>query len=376
MTTGCDILVAGGGFYGCMIAAHLRRRYPSVVVMERGPALLGRASYANQARVHGGYHYPRSLVTAFRSRANYKRFQADFPDCVANRFEKVYAVGREFSKVTAAQFERFCCRIGAPIRPAPNAVRKLFDPRVVENVFAVEEVAFDAVKLRDRLAGQLAAVGVGVRLQTEVVRVRPGPGGRVRVTARGPAGETTVEAGTVFNCTYARLNQVAAASGLPPVPLRHELAEMALVRVPPALTGLGVTVMCGPFFSCMPFPSTDYHTLSHVRYTPHAAWAEPSPGGGTPDEAFAAVPRATAFDRMRRDAARFVPSLAGAEYVRSLWEVKTVLPVNDADDGRPILFRPDAGLANYHLVLGAKLDNVFDVLDRIDALHGEQARAA
>ena len=47
-----------------------------------------------------------------------------------------------------------------------------------------------------------------------------------------------------------------------------------------------------------------------------------------------------------------------------------MLPVNEADDGRPILFRPDAGLPNYHLVLGAKLDNVFDVLDRIDGLTG------
>ena len=376
MTTACDILVAGGGFYGCVIAAHLRRRFPSVVLMERGPELLGRASYANQARIHGGYHYPRSLVTAFRSRANYARFKTAFPGCVTTGFGKYYAVGREFSKVTAAQFERFCQRIGAPVRSAPSTIRALFDLRAVEDVFAVEETAFDAVILRSQLAEELAEAGVDVQLNTEVVRVGSVPGGRVRVTTRSKNGEIAVEAGQVFNCTYSRLNQIAAASGLPVTPLRHELAEMVLVRVPPVLAGLGVTVMCGPFFSCMPFPSTDYHTLSHVRYTPHAAWAEPDPAGHTPDEVFANAARRTAFDRMRRDAARFLPALAGAEYVRSLWEVKTVLPVNDADDGRPILFRPDAGLPNYHLVLGAKLDNVFDVLDRIEAMSPRQARAA
>ena len=32
---------------------------------------------------------------------------------------------------------------------------------------------------------------------------------------------------------------------------------MALVEAPPELDGLGVTVMDGPFFSMMPFPSRD-----------------------------------------------------------------------------------------------------------------------
>lgn len=378
MSTDCDILIAGGGFYGCTLAAHLRRRFPAVRVAERGPELLGRASYANQARVHHGYHYPRSLVTGFRSRANYARFAAEYADCMRAAFQKYYAIGREFSKVSAAQFELFCKRIGAPISPAPDAVRRMFDSRTVEGVFAVEEAAFDAVALRKRLTAELDAAGVEVDFHTEVVRVRSEANGGLRVTLRGPHGETEISAGEVYNCTYARLNQVAAASGLPITPLKHELAEMALIRVPPELRGLGVTVMCGPFFSCMPFPSEDLHTLSHVRYTPHASWAEPNPHGGTPDDAFASVARQTAFDRMRRDAARFLPALAKAEYVRSLWEVKTVLPVNEADDGRPILFRPDAGLPNYHLVLGAKIDNAFDVIDRIDERYdsARQRRAA
>ena len=66
----CEDLVVGGGFYGCMIACHLRRRHAGVWLLEKGPGLLGRASYANQARVHQGYHYPRSLLTGFRSRVN------------------------------------------------------------------------------------------------------------------------------------------------------------------------------------------------------------------------------------------------------------------------------------------------------------------
>ena len=76
--TECDALVIGGGFFGCMTAAQLRRYYPKVVLCEMSGSLLGRASYHNQARVHNGYHYPRSLLTALRSHVNFPMFVEAF----------------------------------------------------------------------------------------------------------------------------------------------------------------------------------------------------------------------------------------------------------------------------------------------------------
>jgi hypothetical protein len=68
---------------------------------------------------------------------------------------------------------------------------------------------------------------------------------------------------------------------------------------------------------------------------------------------------------MVRDAARYLPSLAACEYRDSLWEVKTVLPRSENDDSRPILFRPDHGIPNYHVIMGGKIDNVYDVADEM-----------
>lgn len=378
MRTDCDILVVGGGFYGCMIAAHLRQRHTRVQLIEAGAQLLGRASYANQARVHQGYHYPRSLVTGFRSRANYERFRQHFSDCLFADFQHLYAIGREFSKVSAAQFELFCRRIGAPLQPAPRELARLFHPSTIEAVYLVEEVAFDASKLRQRMQQTLAAAGVEISLNTRAIRLNASANGSLRVLAEGPSGAQDFQARQVFNCTYSGLNQLALASGLPTVALKQELAEMALVQVPTGWETLAVTVMCGPFFSLMPFPARGLHTLSHVRYTPHAAWPDPHPAGILTEAIFAQVERVSAFERMRRDAARYLPAIGECEYRDSLWEMKTILPANEADDGRPILFRAHAGVPNYHLVLGAKLDNVFDVFDQIDRLcdGGETAKVA
>ncbi|MGH7171592.1 MAG: hypothetical protein ACRELG_15050, partial [Gemmataceae bacterium] len=73
------------------------------------------------------------------------------------------------------------------------------------------------------------------------------------------------------------------------------------------------------------------------------------------------------FAWMVRDAARFLPILNECRYVDSLWEIKSVLPRSERDDSRPILFQRHHGLANLHCVLGAKIDNIFDLLEEMDA---------
>ncbi|HXD85740.1 MAG TPA: hypothetical protein VN641_04555, partial [Urbifossiella sp.] len=90
-----------------------------------------------------------------------------------------------------------------------------------------------------------------------------------------------------------------------------------------------------------------------------------------------AAEKRTAFSHMVRDAARFLPELAKCEYRDSLWEVKTVLPRSESDDSRPILFRPHHGIANYHVVMGGKIDNVYDIADEMaNALDWREAKRA
>src|SRR3954467_12152900 len=191
MSARYDAMVIGGGFFGATIATYLaqKRRFPRVVLVEREDELLSRASYCNQARIHNGYHYPRSFTTAFRSRVNFPRFLSEYPEVVRRDFTKVYAIARSSSQVTAGQFRRFCGHIGAAIVPAPKPVRALFDPRVIEDVFHVEEVVFDAVALRRRASADLARANVEVRLGSTVQRIERGGSGVVASLA-SRAGET------------------------------------------------------------------------------------------------------------------------------------------------------------------------------------------
>ena len=71
-------------------------------MIEMRSQLLERASYANQARVHNGYHYPRSFLTGIRSRVNFPRFVDEYNDCIDRAFDSYYAVARRMSNVTAS----------------------------------------------------------------------------------------------------------------------------------------------------------------------------------------------------------------------------------------------------------------------------------
>jgi hypothetical protein len=367
----CDALGVGGGFYGAAIAASLvqQRQLQRVVLVEREASLLARASFHNQARVHNGYHYPRSFTTAFRSRVNLPRFVRDWPLAVRRDFRALYAIARRNSKVTARQFERFCREIGARLSLAAPAERRLFEPRLVEQVFEVDEFAFDATALRRWAEAELRASGVDVRLSARVSSVeRLADGLRVRWAqdaGGGAAADHSRVCRLVVNCCYSGMNQIGGDWPMTRQRLKHELTEMALVDCPPALANLGVTVMDGPFFSMMPFPARGLHTLSHVRYTPHLHWADAP--GTDPYRRLDDLQRESRFDRMQRDVARYLPAIRDARQVDSLFEVKTVLVKNEGDDGRPILFERHEGLPGCYSVLGGKIDNIYDALERLDA---------
>ena len=362
---GESIIIVGGGFFGIYLAEYFSLNGHRVLLIERESEFMKRASFNNQARVHNGYHYPRSILTALRSRVSFPRFVDEFRDCVVSDFQNFYLIGAKLSKVSPIQFEKFCDRIGACCEVAPNWLRRLTNPHFIEASFSTVEFVFDADALRNVMRTRIEAASVTWRLNTAVEKVRPEHGQLVVTIRNADASIEEVVADQVFNCTYSNINHLLSNSALPSIALKHELTEMCVIDVPDVLKRVGITVMCGPFFSVMPFPAFGRHSFSHVRYTPHYEWVE-EPGDG---QASFWVPelRSSRWEFMRRDAARYIPILEECRYERSLWEVKTVLPRSETDDSRPILFRPNHGLPGLHSILGGKIDNVYDVIKAIEA---------
>jgi len=329
-----------------------------------------RASRVNQARIHTGFHYPRSALTAVKSMVLHQRFMQDFPEAVIDDFQMLYAIARRRSKVSANRFHRMFRDIGAPIQPASATQAALFDTDMIEAVFACHETAFDCSILEKLLSTRLASAGVEVRLSTELATLADAQTGIVASLSDG----SEVTARYAFNITYSQVNAVLDKAELPRAQLKHELTELALVTPPPELDGMGVTVMDGPFFSCMPYPAEDLYSLTHVRYTPHESWTDETRTGASRILSPEHLPQSRAT-HMIRDGQRYLPSLAHARYERSLFEVKTILVKNEHDDGRPILYQQKPADSRVVSILGGKIDNIYDLFDLIRTLSPEFASA-
>ncbi|NJK72391.1 MAG: FAD-dependent oxidoreductase [Synechococcaceae cyanobacterium SM2_3_60] len=315
-----DSVIIGGGFYGLYIAEYLARLGQRVCLCEAEADVMQRASYVNQARVHNGYHYPRNTLTALRSRVLFPKFAHEFQDCIVTEFRNYYLVGKQLSKVTASQFERFCQRIGASLVADPSFLGNRLSRTLVEAVYHAPEYTFNSDRLKTTMLDRLGRTNITLALSTVVLRVSEAAQG-LAVLLQSPVGEQQIETRQVFNCTYAGMNRLNAQSNLPLLPLKHELTEICLMQVPESLEHVGLTLMCGPFFSLMPFPARGLHSLTHVRYTPHLAWTDTA----------AAVyrtarwqPDRSAWKRMRQDVRRYLPSITDCEYRDSLWDLKTV----------------------------------------------------
>jgi len=158
-------------------------------------------------------------------------------------------------------------------------------------------------------------------------------------------GGETIKGKRIINCTYASINNLLKKSRLPELPTRQEKTTMALINVPREFVNFGVTIMDGDYFAVMPFPAFNLHTIHHVKFTP-------MDGDYQKD--------------MIKDVVRFIPILKKSKHIGAIKEVKTILLANEKDDGRPSLYKRDYGFKGFDIVLGSKLDTVYDILEIID----------
>lgn len=339
-----DAVIIGGGFYGCMIALHLKKTLKNVLIIEQESDLMLRASRNNQARVHNGYHYPRNYLTAASSHKNYPKFIEQFKEAMVDNFDMVYAITKN-SKTSVENFLKLYKKIGSPIYEATPEIKDLFNPKLVEAVFTVDEMAFDVDKLRQIIKNKLRKAKVNVLYNQEVQNVK---GGSVC------CGSFNIPAKRIISCVYARTNFLLRKINLPELPIKLEMTEMPIVTVPEELKDKSITIMDGPFFSIFPFPVLEAHTIHHVAYTPRNNQTD-----------------LTNFKLIMKDVKKFIPSMKKVKHNGSIWEMKAVLYQNEEDDGRPITFKRNYQIRDFDVVVGGKLDNIYDVIKKLDGADEE-----
>ncbi|MBN2175952.1 MAG: FAD-dependent oxidoreductase [Bacteroidales bacterium] len=372
MTNQYDKIIIGAGLYGLYSALLCGKKGENVIVLEYDSEAFKRATYINQARVHMGYHYPRSYSTAIKSAHYFDRFNQDYGFCILSKFDKIYATSSTFSWTNAQQFTNFCH--AANIKCDQIPVDKYFNPGMCDGAFQTEEYTFDACLLRDHFLKEIKEYpNVEIKLGCNIDAIRKADGHYELRLKDG----TSFRSEFVLNATYASVNQIHDNLGFEKFKIKYELCEIILCTVNENLKNIGLTIMDGPFFSIMPFGKTGLHSLTSVTFTPHLTSKEALPtyscqaksnGYCTPQQLgncndCQAKPE-SAWPYMSYLAKKYLKEEYGFQYHSSLFSIKPILLASEIDDSRPTVIRQFSSKPTFVSVLSGKINTVYD-LDKI-----------
>ena len=370
-----DRIIIGAGLYGLYSALFCCKKGQKVIVLECDDAPFKRATYINQARVHQGYHYPRSISTALKSAGYFERFNKDYAFCVNKEFDQIYATSSQYSWSDGKQFKAFCKAANIPCEELYAG--NYFKEGMCDGVFRTREYTYDAMILKEYFLNELERFGssVVIKYGEKICSIDRG---NTTYVIRTEEGES-YEAPFVLNSTYAGTNQILEMAGFEKFGIKYELCEIILCDVNEKLKGVGFTVMDGPFFSIMPFGKTGLHSLTSVTFTPHTTSydAVPTFSCQADSNGHCSTKRLgncndcpskpeTAFPYMANLARKYMLDEYRFEYKESLFSMKPILMSSEIDDSRPTVIREYSKNPTFVGVLSGKINTVYDLDEVLD----------
>lgn len=366
-----DLVVFGAGIFGAHAALHFRRQGLRVLLIDREHRPWNKASSVNQARVHTGYHYPRSIKTARMANENRDRFLSDHAYAINRKFQKFYAIEKRNSLTNAAQFERFCNKIDVPFVETRRP--DLFNHDWFEALYVSEEYSFDPMLIRQAYLAEIHKIGVETRYGWQLTQAHKHAKNWIIELQREPGEKpSTLQAANVINATYANLNTINRMFGFEEIPVTHELTEMVLLHSD-VLADIGLTIMDGPFASFMPYGRSGLLSLSSVNYTPIAFSSKRDPHFECQDRRDDCTPQAVRIctscrykppsnaQKMVKQLQNYLSKDAELFMHGSLLTVKTKLKSSMRDDGRPTDIRTYSTAPFFGCVFSGKINSIYEV---------------
>lgn len=370
-----DKIIIGAGLYGLYSALHSCKKGQNVLVLEYDSTAFSRATYINQARVHQGYHYPRSISTALKSAGYFARFNKDYSFCINKDFDQIYATSSIYSWSNGKQFKDFCKAADIPCEEIHPG--NYFKEGMCDGVFKTREYTYDAHILKEYFLEELSKFGkaIDIKYSERISAIECHPDTYIIRTEN----DNCYESRFVLNSTYASTNQILDILGFEKFRIKYELCEIILCDVNSKLSEIGFTIMDGPFFSIMPFGKTGYHSLTSVTFTPHTTSYDSVPTFACQKNSngFCTANRlgncnacpskpSTAYPYMANLAKKYLLDDYTFGYKESLFSMKPILISSEIDDSRPTVIRTYSKNPTFVGVLSGKINTVYDLDEVLD----------
>jgi glycine/D-amino acid oxidase-like deaminating enzyme len=357
-----DVIVVGGGIFGCLTAIELTKSGLDVSLFEKNNNIMQEASLNNQNRLHLGYHYPRDLETAKQCQRGFYDFKNRFSRCILDNFDNIYCISNKNSKTSFVEYKNFCNK-------AKLVVNELnlntFNPTIlnVDGGLYTNEVVYDSKILANLILEEMSDVGVDLHLNTPVKSIMHKSNGFEVVTHSG-----SFFAKSVVNCTYSNFNNFMFNFGLEPQKLQYELTLVPVIRWREGCDPIGITLMDGEFFTVLPFGKSENYLLYHVDHAVQETYVgfEYPLKWKNPKTYITKEAAEITFKKIVQATSSWLPDILNAELVDYLVTVRVVLADVDSTDRRPSLINKLPFPDPYYVIFSGKIDHSIWVAKEIN----------
>ncbi len=371
-----DYLIVGGGIFGVYAAIYISKKGHKVLLLEKEAELFKKASIINQARLHAGYHYPRSIATARIADEYKERFTQEHKKFINFRYKKYYAIEKYGSLTNSRQFKRFCDFLN--IKAEKVSKHPLFNLNRIEDLYLTEEYSFDPILIAEYYKELLKAeTNVKVKMNCRIIEAyQNNDSWHARLFVKDHSEYNWIKAYAIINATYSGTNTVNKLFNVRNVKLMHEITEMAMISSP-LLQKIGLTIMDGHFCSLMPYGLSNLLSLSSVTYTHHKVSYEDEPTFDCqninkecrPDycsicNTCLAKPK-TNYYKMICQMRKYLADDIDLDYVFSLYTIKTKLQSSYIDDGRPTEISILNDNPPYYCLFAGKINSIYEIESKV-----------
>lgn len=242
------IAVVGAGLFGCTAALILAKKH-NVDLYERKPDILNEASMCNQFRFHEGFHYPRSDKTYKEIKKSNRDFVNFYGNDIFGVTQNYYAVSRNHTKTKYNEYLIFLKKNGLKfnIKKNSNLVSKN-----IEGIILTNEKNLNYFKIKKDIYKKINKSTVKLKLSSQldqaILRYK--------------------KYDHIIVAAYKNNNDIIKNLGFKVTnKFRYELVEKIIIKLPKKYKKISIVVMDGNFLCLDPYVGTDYHLLSHVKFS-------------------------------------------------------------------------------------------------------------
>jgi len=367
-----DFLIIGGGIFGAYTALYLAGKNYKIGLIEKEAELFSKASLVNQGRLHGGYHYPRSIPTALMAQEYKQRFTSDHQQFINASFENYYAIDKSASRTNSSQFEQFCKTVN--IKALKVHQHPLFKSDQLAALYLTEENSFDPREIAQFYISKLEAnKNIAILLNTKIIQAEEvQQNWKVKFAFDDSPEIQQLKTPVVINATYSGTNGINSIFGAEELDLMYEIAEIVLIDSP-ALRHTGLTVIDGPFASYIPYGNSGQISLTSVLHTHHKTAYSRLPEFDCQQVNRECRPELVSNcnlclakpisnqEKMIRQIKQYLNPGISMQYIHSLFTLKAKLKSSLIDDARPTELVKRCDRPSFYSLFSGKINSIYEV---------------